>query len=101
MYVTIETNSWCDNDGAYLFNTFKEAFNHISSRINPVFEDWREDKMEKHSNINSPLTDEDRKYYEEMGCVDALAFWCTDSNELWSNGIHLSLYKIRNKTKIL
>ena len=101
MYVTIETNSWCDNDGAYLFNTFKEAFDYLSSRFNSVFEDWQEDRMKKYTNMNRPLTDEDRKYYEDTGSMDALAFYCTDSNidknELWSNGIYLSLYEIKNK----
>lgn len=97
MYVTIETNSWCDDEGAYIFNTFKEAFDYLSSQFNPVFDGWEENKMKKCSNVKKHLTDEDRKYFEERGDDDQLVFWCTDSNEIWSNGIHLSLYKIHNK----
>lgn len=97
MFVVIETNSWCDDEGAYLFGTFKEAFDYLSSQFNPVFEGWEEDKMDKYSNVNHPLTDEDRKELEECMETNQLAYWCIDSNEIWSNGIHLSLYEIQNR----
>ena len=99
MYVVIETNSWCDDEGAYLFNTFKEAFDYLVQQFNPVFEGWEEDKREKWTNANKPLTDEDRVYFEERYEDDNIAYWCVDSDKIWSNGIHLVLYKVHDRRK--
>ena len=97
MFVTIETNSWGDDEGAYLFDTFQEAFTYLMQQFNPVYEGWEVDKMERYSNINHKLSDADMHYYEERAETDQLSFWCTDSANIWSNGIQISLFKIHNK----
>lgn len=101
MFVTIETNSWGDDEGAYLFDTFKEAFDYMAKQINPIFDGWSAG-IERETNMTQALSDEDRQYYEERFETDQLCFWChskCNEHHIWSDGIVIYLYEIQNRSK--
>ena len=113
-YIVVESSSSQENEGCWIFSTFRKAFDFVSGRYNKEYLAWEAGDCEFHSTVKGLLKDihyqkllESESNYEENVIeddghvfIDPLYYTIhdkTDEHGCWSMG---SCWEIHSATEI-